>query len=101
MISSLQLEFYTDDHRFWYSQNTAAPLQQKAQEQWNKIASQVKIQQEQQGKNAEKGERFVTAQIKALRSRRNYGEFLKKFSVLREELHIDCLLYTSPSPRDP
>lgn len=89
MISSLQVEFYTDDHRFWYSPNTAAPLQQKAQEQWNKIASQVKIQQEQQGKNAEKGERFVTAQIKALRSRRNYGEFLKKFSVLREELHID------------
>ncbi|KAI4444987.1 hypothetical protein C823_008009 [Eubacterium plexicaudatum ASF492] len=41
-ISSLQTEFYTDDHRFWYASNTSAPLQQNAQEQWNKIANQIK-----------------------------------------------------------
>lgn len=89
MISSLQMEFYTDDHRFWYSQNTAASLQQKTLDQWNKIANQIKIHQEQQGKNTDKGEHLLTAQIKAQRSRRNYGDFLKKFSILREELHID------------
>ncbi len=88
-ISSLQTEFYTDDHRFWYASNTSAPLQQNAQEQWNKIANQIKIQQEQHGKDAEEESRLLTAQIKAQRSRRNYTEFLKKFSVLREELHTD------------
>ncbi len=89
MISSLQMEFYTDDHRHWHSQNKFAPMHQNAQEQWNKIARQIKLQQDQYGSNFEEGNRLLAAQIKVQKSRRNYGDFLKKFSVLREEIHAD------------
>lgn len=64
-------------------------MHQNAQEQWNKIARQIKLQQDQYGSNFEEGNRLLAAQIKVQKSRRNYGDFLKKFSILREEIHAD------------
>lgn len=89
MISSLQSEFYTDDHRYWPSQSNPVPIQQQAQEQWKKIARQTKIQQDQHAGDSDEGCRLFAAQIKAERSRRSYSDFLRKFSILREELHTD------------
>lgn len=91
MIFSLQSEFYTDDHRYWPSQSNPAPMRPQAQEQWNKIARQTKIQQDQHtgDSDSEEGHRLFAAQIKAERSRRSYGDFLRKFSILREELHAN------------
>ena len=89
MISSLQSEFYTDDHRYWPSQSNPAPMHQQAQDLWNKIARQTKIQQDQHAGDSDEGRQLFASQIKAERSRRSYGDFLRKFSILREELHTD------------
>jgi len=89
MISSLQSEFYTDDHRNWPSPSHSAPMQQRAQEQWNKIARQTKFWQDQHAGDSNEGRQLFDAQIKAERSRRSYGDFLRKFSILHEELHAD------------
>lgn len=88
-IRSLVAEFYTDDHTYWHVSQKASPMQQHAQAQWSKIARQTLFQQEQQGRDEKEQGRLFAMQIRAERSRRSYGDFLRKFSVLREELHAD------------
>ena len=88
-LLALQTEFYTDDHCYWPMQNQQSALPQNAKDQWDKIARQTRMNQELQGREATDGEQLLAAQIKAGRSRRSYRDFLKKFSILREELHLD------------
>lgn len=89
-IEKLVYEFYTDDHRYWPGkEETQKPEQQMIQKNWNKIARQTKMERESRGDEQKDGEELFAAQIKAERSRRSYRDFLKKFSVLREELHAD------------
>lgn len=86
---SLQTEFYTDDHRYWPSRNTQTPIHQNAKKQWEKIARQTQMQQELHGSTSKDSSQLSSIKIKAERSRRSYRDFLSKFSVLREELHVD------------
>ncbi|MDE7312246.1 MAG: metallopeptidase, partial [Eubacterium sp.] len=87
MLSSLYTEFYTDDHRYWHFGDKPAPIQQKAKEQWGRIARQTAFQQAQQHGEPEESRQLFATQVRAERSRRSYREFLNKFSILREELH--------------
>lgn len=83
-------EFYTDDHRYWPKQEEERASKQKAaMAKWNKIARQTQMQQQMTGDENGEKENVLTDQLKAVRSKRNYGDFLKKFAVLREELHPD------------
>lgn len=89
---NLNREFYTDDHSFWPKQEDDHAKQQQAlltRDSWNKIARQTKLEKEQRGGETEEGEEFLTAQLKAERSRRSYRDFLQKFSVFREEMQCD------------
>ncbi len=88
-ISQLQTEFYTDDHRFWPLPGRQSHMNQQAQNQWNKIARKTRLLQELHNEEPSKGEKTLAVQLKAERSRRSYRDFLKKFSILREEMHID------------
>lgn len=88
-VSNLLTEFYTDDHRYWHLSHTASPTQQLSLEHWGKIARQALFQQEQQGHGAQEQGQLFAMQIRTERSRRSYGNFLRKFSILREELHAD------------
>lgn len=91
-LVQLEQEFYTDDHRYWPKQEDDRAKQESAmqnQKNWNKIARQTKMEQEQRGDETEKGEELLTAQLAAEKSRRSYRDFLQKFSVLREEMHCD------------
>lgn len=89
-IEKLVYEFYTDDHRYWAKNGEEkSPESQILQKNWNKIARQTKMERESRGDEQKDGEELFAAQIKAERSRRSYREFLKKFSVLREEMHAD------------
>lgn len=89
-IEQLTYEFYTDDHRYWPTKEEAQqPKQQLVQKNWNKIARQTKMERESRGDEQKDGEELFAVQIKAERSRRSYRDFLKKFSILREEMHAD------------
>lgn len=89
-LEQLAHEFYTDDHRFWPTkQEEKSGAQQAAQKNWNKIARQTRMERESRGEEPEDGEELFAAQVKADRGRRSYRDFLKKFAVLREELHAD------------
>lgn len=87
ILSSLYTEFYTDDHCYWHSKHPNHAMRQTSKEQWGKIARQAVFQQAQQNGETEKSRQLFAVQIRAERSRRSYRDFLKKFSVLREEPH--------------
>lgn len=88
-LQSLAMEFYTDDHRFWQEEEQKTPVYQQAKENWDKIARQTTMEQNRKGDEPEQGEEIFAAQVKAGKSRRKYGDFLRKFAVLSEEMHSD------------
>lgn len=91
-LLALEMEFHTDDHRYWPKKTDSEAKQQiavQAQKKWDKIARQTRMEQEQRGEDAEDGEQMLASQLAAERSRRSYKDFLQKFSVLREELRSD------------
>lgn len=89
-ILELAKEFYTDDHRFWPKEEEQnAPVVQQAKQNWDKVSRQVTLEQNRKGDEPEEGEEVFAAQVQAGKSRRSYGDFLRKFAVFREETHLD------------
>ena len=88
-IEKLHREFYTDNHRFWPKEENLSAKQQQTAQKWNKAARQTDLLQKQNGDETKEGERLLASQLKAEKSRHSYRDFLKKFSVLREETHCD------------
>ena len=84
----LQFEFYTDDHRFWAS-DPSSPSVAKAGENWEKIGRRTEQEMEMRGQQDSEAVQVVQTQIKQAKHRRSYRDFLRKFTVLREELHCD------------
>ncbi len=85
----LQKEFYTDDHRYWPKEEQKNAKNDAARKQWDNIARQTQMEKESRGDETKDGEELFASQMKAGKSRRSYEDFLKKFSVLQEELHQD------------
>ena len=88
-LIALQKEFYTDDHRYWPKEEQKNAVNEDARKQWDKIARQTRMEKESRGDETEDGEDILAAQLKAEKSRQSYADFLRKFSVLREELHAE------------
>ncbi len=85
----LQREFTVDDHRFWRrSKDPKIPLEQ--QKRWKEMAETMETEIRLFAKEAGTSSRELEAQLE-LRNRRrtSYRTFLKKFSVLKEELRAD------------
>lgn len=88
----LAREFYADDHRLWPKPrtdqpNAPIPLPQKS---WQKISERMQTELEMRDKEAGQGAGALAQQVKAAnRSRRSYRDFLRRFCVLREEVHLD------------
>lgn len=87
--AALQFEFYTDDHRFWPRDPARSPSAARAGENWEKIGRRVTTEMERRGQEEADALSSVRTQIEQGRSRRSYQEFLRKFTVLKEEMHCD------------
>lgn len=86
----LNREFRMDDHRFWPRTGPQSPAATQADQQWQKLGRQVQTQLEQGRQQAGQGAEALACQVQAAaRSRRTYRDFLRRFAVLREELHAD------------
>lgn len=86
----LAAEFYTDDHRFWPAENNPfASACIQARENWEKTARQTELERNFRGGEQTKGEQLLSSQIKAAAGRRSYRDFLRKFTVLKEEPRLD------------
>lgn len=91
-LLKLEMEFHTDDHRYWPKREDNEAKQQATMEnrkKWDKIARQTRMEQERNGDEQEDGVRMLASQMAAQKSRRSYKDFLQKFAVLREEMKPD------------
>lgn len=88
-LIELQMEFYCDSHKYWPKEEKMTPSQQQIQNNWDKISRQSDMELEKHGDDDGKGTNLMRKQIKTGKSRRSYKDFLRKFSVLKEEMHCD------------
>ena len=91
-LAILAREFYTDDHALWPEEknDNAMPLSSsEAQKQWQKISRQTRMEKKHSKDSESEGEQVMMRELSAKRSRRSYKEFLRRFAVLREEVHAD------------
>ena len=82
-------EFCRDDHQFWY-QPPSNRRQQQNQKEWQDMREKMQTEMETFSKEAsgEAGHLSEALQVEN-REKYDYREFLKKFSVLREEMKVD------------
>ena len=85
----LAREFVVDDHRLWPRDPASSPSASKAGKKWEQIGRRASQELETRGGEDGEGAQALRTQIKSGRSRRSYAEFLRKFTVLQEELHLD------------
>lgn len=86
-LNRFMMEFFTDDHRFWPGDPAASPSAANAGKQWEKIGRRMEQELSLRGSESASGTEAITKQIHQGKSRRSYREFLRKFTVLKEELH--------------
>ncbi|MEE1312881.1 MAG: VWA-like domain-containing protein [Lachnospiraceae bacterium] len=91
-FKQLQREFEVDDHSFWdenQKQPNQPPIQQR-QKKWEDRSKKIEMAMVHFSEEAGNGEDTMTEVMKIEnRKRYRYSDFLRKFSVLREEAAID------------
>lgn len=85
----LRYEFYTDNHSFWPKEEKPSIQQQQLADSWNKVQRQSSMEMEKSGKDESKGKQLLQQELDVKQSRRSYRDFLRRFAVLREEMHCD------------
>lgn len=88
-LTELQREFYCDSHKHWPKEEKMTPSQQQIQNNWDKISRQSDMELERHGDDDGKGTNLIRKNIRTDKSWRSYKDFLRKFAVLREEMHCD------------
>ena len=88
-IFRLRQEFRLDDHSYW-PEDEDRKKQEQIENQWRKISEQMETDMETFSKEASEQAGHFLGQLRVEnRARYDYRQFLRKFSVLREELKID------------
>lgn len=100
-IRGLYQEFLADDHRYWPrdGQESSPEMAMAVRNRWNQMARQTQLEQKRNGDESDEGQQLFQAQMETARKKRSYRDFLRKFSVFREELHLsdeefDAAYYT-------
>ncbi len=89
-IEKLEREFYVDDHRYWENQNRQKRPDPNLNKKWQEIDERMETDLETFSKEASEKSGSFLEQLKIQNKERyDYKEFLRKFSVLQEELGVD------------
>ena len=89
-LAALEEEFYVDDHRFWENQVPGKQPDPELNRKWKDIDEKMETDLETFSKETAEKSGDLLGQLKVEnRDRHDYREFLRKFSVLREELKPD------------
>ena len=89
-FNMLEEEFRVDDHRYWEKDGQKRPPDQQMQRKWKDIDEKMETDMETFSKEAaDKNGDFLGGLRVENRERHDYREFLRKFSVFREELKAD------------
>lgn len=88
----LEQEFYVDDHQYWanHQPEKNPDMDANMQKKWQEIDEKMETDLETISKEASEKNGDLLGQMKIQnRERQDYRTFLKKFSVLREEIEVD------------
>lgn len=89
-IVKLEAEFYVDDHKYWPSQDPDQKQDPQLRQKWQEMNESMETDLETFSKEASKQSGDFLEQIKIEnREKQDYKEFLRKFSVYREEIGVD------------
>ena len=88
-LRRLEEEFLTDSHDYW-PEDDDKKTQQEIENKWQDISEQMETDMETFSKEASADSGHFIDQLKVEnRERFDYRQFLRKFSVLREEMAVD------------
>lgn len=88
-LLKLEEEFLTDSHVYW-PEDEDKKQQQEIENKWQDISEQMETDMETFSKEASSDSGHLIDQLKVEnRERFDYRQFLRKFSVLREEIAVD------------
>ncbi len=91
-LAKLEQEFYVDDHQYWanHQPDKKPDTDSSLQKKWKDIDEQMETDLETFSKEASDQDGDLLVQMKIEnREKHDYRSFLKKFSVLREEMGMD------------
>ena len=89
-LLKLEQEFYQDDHRYWENQKPDQKPSPQMNQKWQEINEEMETDLETFSKEASRQTGDFLDQVKIEnRKRQDYGEFLRKFAVFREEIGVD------------
>lgn len=89
-LERLEAEFYVDDHKYWENQQPDRQPDPDMNQKWQEINERMETDLETFSKEASEKSGDLLDQIKIENKERyDYREFLRKFSVYREEISVD------------
>lgn len=89
-MQELRREFYADDHRKWYEIPPNHPQTQVQRKNWEDIKNKMQTEMETFSKEAANDSKSLMDQLYVEnRKKYDYRDFLRKFSVLKEEMKVD------------
>lgn len=89
-LQELRREFYQDDHSKWYDSRPENPQMVQKKKEWDDIKNRMQTEMETFSKEAGQDGEVLAEQLRAEnRHRYDYRDFLRKFSVLKEEMKVD------------
>ena len=89
-ITRMRREFYTDDHGKWYEGTQNKNQNEIQRKNWEDIRNKMQTEMETFSKEAARDSQSLMEQLRIEnRHRYDYREFLRKFSVLKEEMKVD------------
>ena len=88
-LEQLEVDFRVDDHSYW-PKAEEKKRQNQIENRWQDISERMETEMETFSKEASQTSESLIDQVKVEnRERMDYREFLRKFSVLREEVSVD------------
>lgn len=88
-VMRMQKEFYFDDHSGWDDLSKKRSSQER-EKHWDDTRDRMQVEMETFSKEAADDVRSLEEQVQvANRKRYDYKEFLRKFTVLKEEMKVD------------
>lgn len=89
-LSALEEEFYVDDHRYWENHMPEKQPDPELNRKWKEIDEKMETDLETFSKEASEQSGDLLGELKVEnRERHDYRDFLRKFSVFREEMGVD------------
>lgn len=88
--SRMRDEFFVDDHRYWALDDKSPKTSMVRQNQWNDNREKMQTEMETMGNQEDEEAKSLLTQVQVEnRERYDYKQFLRKFSVLKEEIQVD------------